>query len=68
MYCCRMSSNIFPWCTEYEFKQLKDQDAIAEALAFAGEPAQNLDFVKIQACARSLVIWMNREARLHLQY
>jgi hypothetical protein len=36
----RLTSNMFPWCTEYELAQLPDYAAIADELAFAGKLAR----------------------------
>ena len=33
---CRMSSKLFPWCTEWEFEDLPNKDLIKEQLAFVG--------------------------------
>lgn len=41
--CCRLTSNLFPWCTEYALEQLPDFPAIAEELAFAGKLARAYD-------------------------
>ena len=38
--CCRMSSTIFPWCTEYEVEDLPDYGAIRDELKFAGDLAR----------------------------
>ena len=39
----RMSSKIFPWCTEWELDQLPQAKEIAETLAFAGQLARAYD-------------------------
>jgi UV DNA damage endonuclease len=39
----RMSSDIFPWCSEYELKDLPDYDKIEENLKIAGELAKRTD-------------------------
>jgi UV DNA damage endonuclease len=39
----RMSSKILPWCTEYDFDQLPDKEAIAKELAFVGRLARAYD-------------------------
>ena len=37
---CRMSSTIFPWCTEYNVADLPDYGGIRDALKFAGDLAR----------------------------
>ena len=37
---CRMSSTIFPWCTEYDVADLPDYGGICDALKFAGDLAR----------------------------
>lgn len=39
----RMSSDIFPWCSEYEIKDLPDFELISENLRKAGDLAKSLD-------------------------
>jgi UV DNA damage endonuclease len=39
----RMSSDIFPWASEYDIKDLPDYEQIAEALAQAGEYARSVN-------------------------
>ncbi len=71
---CRLSSDIFPWCTEYELKQLKDFDAIADELAFAGKLANAYDqrltfhpshFVKLAAETDELLNKSIKELEVH---
>ena len=40
LFFCRMSSTIFPWCTEYDVKDLPDYGGIRDALKFAGDLAR----------------------------
>ncbi len=70
----RLSSDIFPWCTEYELKQLKDFDAIADELAFAGKLANAYDqrltfhpshFVKLAAETDELLNKSIKELEVH---
>lgn len=35
-----MSSEIFPWCSEWDFEDLKDKEEIRAAFKFAGELAR----------------------------
>lgn len=39
----RMSSDIFPWCSEYELQDLKDFPAIKEGLELCGSTAKSLN-------------------------
>jgi len=39
----RLSSDIFPWCSEYEFSDLKDFDEIKKSLKEAGDEAKRGD-------------------------
>ena len=70
----RLSSEIFPWCTEYEVEQLKDFDAIADELAFAGKLARAYDqrltfhpshFVKLAAETDDLLTKSIKELEVH---
>ena len=74
LHACRLSSDIFPWCTEYELEQLKDYDAIADELAFAGKLARAYDqrltfhpshFVKLAAETDELLNKSIKELEVH---
>jgi UV DNA damage endonuclease len=39
----RVSSGIFPWCSEYEFHELKDYELIKQKCKFAGDLAKKYD-------------------------
>ena len=76
LHACRLSSDIFPWCTEYELEQLKDYDAIADELAFAGKLARAYDqrltfhpshFVKLAAETDELLKKSIKELEVHSQ-
>ena len=76
LHACRLSSDIFPWCTEYELEQLKDYDAIADELAFAGKLARAYDqrltfhpshFVKLAAETDELLNKSVKELEVHSQ-
>ena len=72
--CCRMTSNLFPWCTEYKLEDLPDYTAISEALAFAGALARAYDqrltfhpshFIKLAAPNPTLVDKSIAELEVH---
>lgn len=74
LHACRLSSDIFPWCTEYKLEQLKDYDAIADELAFAGKLARAYDqrltfhpshFVKLAAETDELLNKSIKELEVH---
>ena len=76
MYACRLSSDIFPWCTEYKLEQLKDFEAIADELAFAGKLARAYDqrltfhpshYVKLAAETDELLARSIKELEVHSQ-
>ena len=71
---CRLSSDIFPWCTEYQLKELKDFEAISDELAFAGKLARAYDqrltfhpshFVKLAAETDELLNKSIKELEVH---
>ena len=71
-----MTSNVFPWCTEYELEELPDFAAIAESLAFAGALARAYDqrltfhpshFVKLAAREPKLLARSIKELEVHSQ-
>ena len=71
---CRLSSDIFPWCTEYQLKELKDFEAISDELAFAGKLARAYDqrltfhpshFVKLAAETDELLTKSIKELEVH---
>ena len=70
----RLSSDIFPWCTEYQLKELKDFEAISDELAFAGKLARAYDqrltfhpshFVKLAAETDELLNKSIKELEVH---
>ncbi|EIE22309.1 UV-endonuclease UvdE [Coccomyxa subellipsoidea C-169] len=72
----RLSSNILPWCTEYDLEQLPDYAAIADELAFAGKLARAYDqrltfhpphFIKLGAEDGPLVDRSIKELEVHSQ-
>ena len=73
---CRMTSNIFPWCTFYNLEDLPDFPAIADELAFAGKLARAYDqrltfhpshFVKVAAAEEQLLQRSLKELEVHSQ-
>ncbi len=71
---CRLSSGIFPWCTEYEVEDLPDYEAIVNNLAFAGELARAYDqrltfhpshFIKLGTDDEELVKKSIKELEVH---
>lgn len=73
---CRLTSNLFPWCTEYELEQLPDFPAIADELAFAGKLARAYDqrltfhpshFVKLAPETDELLAKSIKELEVHSQ-
>lgn len=73
---CRMTSNIFPWCTFYDLEDLPDFPAIADELAFAGKLARAYDqrltfhpshFVKVAAAQEELLQRSLKELEVHSQ-
>ena len=73
---CRMTSNIFPWCTFYNLEDLPDFPAIADELAFAGKLARAYDqrltfhpshFVKVAAAEEELLQRSLKELEVHSQ-
>ncbi|KAK9844142.1 hypothetical protein WJX81_005743 [Elliptochloris bilobata] len=72
----RLSSTIFPWCTEYEVPDLPDYAAICDALKFAGNLAraygQRLTFhpshfVKLATADEALLCKSLKELEVHSQ-
>ncbi|BDA43287.1 probable UV DNA damage endonuclease at C-terminar half [Coccomyxa sp. Obi] len=72
----RLTSNFFPWCTEYELGELPDIEAIKEELAFAGKLAQAYDqrltfhpshFIKLAAPDQPLLAKSIKELEVHSQ-
>ncbi|KAK9810874.1 hypothetical protein WJX73_004514 [Symbiochloris irregularis] len=70
----RMSSNVFPWATEYKLRELPNFDLIAEKLAFAGKLARAYDqrltfhpshFVKLAAAEPKLLAKSIHELEVH---
>ena len=73
---CRLTSNIFPWCTFYNLEDLPDFPAIADELAFAGKLARAYDqrltfhpshFVKVAAAQEELLQRSLKELEVHSQ-
>ena len=73
---CRLTSNIFPWCTEYALEDLPGFAAIADELAFAGKLARAYDqrltfhpshFVKLAAEGGELLGRSMKELEVHAQ-
>lgn len=71
-----MTSNVFPWCTEYALEELPDFAAISEELAFAGKLARAYDqrltfhpshFVKLAAAEPNLLARSIKELEVHSQ-
>eukprot|EP00884_Botryococcus_braunii_P001623 jgi/Botrbrau1/11461/Bobra.27_4s0002.1 len=72
----RLSSGIFPWCTEYDLEQLPDHEGIASNLAFAGQLARAYDqrltfhpshFIKLGTDDEALVSKSIKELEVHSQ-
>ena len=72
----RLTSNIFPWCTEYALEDLPGFAAIADELAFAGKLARAYDqrltfhpshFVKLAAEGGELLGRSMKELEVHAQ-
>lgn len=73
---CRMSSKIFPWCTEWSFEELPQKQEVADNLAFAGRLARAYDqrltfhpshFVKLGCEAGPLLNRSIKELEVHSQ-
>ena len=72
----RLSSEFFPWCTEYELKDLPDYEAIAAKFQFAGDLARAWKmrltfhpshFVKLAAQEAELLRRSKHELEVHSQ-
>lgn len=72
----RLTSNFFPWCTEYQLDELPDIEAIKEELAFAGKLARAYDqrltfhpshFIKLAAPDEALLAKSIKELEVHSQ-
>ncbi|CAL8468727.1 g8267 [Coccomyxa elongata] len=72
----RLTSNFFPWCTEYELDELPGIEAIKEELAFAGKLARAYDqrltfhpshFIKLAAPVEDLLAKSIKELEVHSQ-
>ncbi|KAK9829616.1 hypothetical protein WJX72_006904 [[Myrmecia] bisecta] len=72
----RMTSNFFPWCTEYKLEDLPDFSAIKEHLRFAGDLARAYDqrltfhpshFIKLAAPDENLLKKSIFELEVHSQ-
>lgn len=71
---CRMTSTMFPWCTEYEMEDLPDWEEIKGHLAFAGDLARAYDirmtfhpshFIKLAADNEDLLAKSLKEMEVH---
>ncbi|KAK9831028.1 hypothetical protein WJX74_000567 [Apatococcus lobatus] len=70
----RMTSTMFPWCTEYEMEDLPDWEEIKGHLAFAGDLARAYDirmtfhpshFIKLAADNEDLLAKSLKEMEVH---
>ena len=72
----RMSSDIFPWCSEYEIKDLPNYEKISVLLKYAGDLAKNSDqrlsfhpshYTILASCNENVVVKAIKELRQHAE-